>query len=51
MGGKGSLEKQVAYYFQVRERRNNGNKASENWINGIQSLATRKLKVKFAVRF
>lgn len=51
MGGKGSLEKLVAYYLQVRERSNNGNKASENLISGIHSLVARKLKVKFAGRF
>ena len=49
MGGRGSLEKLVAYYRQEREGSNNGNKTSENLTSGIHSLATRKLKVILAI--
>ena len=51
MGGRYSLGKLVVYYCKVRENSNNGNKASENLISGIHSVAARKLKAKYAARF
>ena len=38
MGGRRSLEKLVAYRCKVKERSNNGNKASENLMSNIHSL-------------
>lgn len=51
MGGRGSLEKLAAYYCKVKERSNNGNKTSDNFISSIHSLAARKLKAKSTARF
>lgn len=51
MGGRGSLEKPVAYYFKIKGRGNSEKKASANLISSIHSLATRKLEAKFTVGF